>query len=48
MSSFKTGLDGESSEYAGTVKRHNVCKRYISIDTGFNQTGHAIFLHFMG
>ena len=34
------------SIYAGTVKRHNVCKRHVSIDTGFKQTeGSAIFLH---
>ena len=31
--------------YAGTVKRHNVCKRHVSIDTGFKQTERAIFLH---
>ena len=31
--------------YTGTVKRHNVCKRHISIDTGVKQTERAIFLH---
>ena len=34
-----------SVQYAGTVKRHNVCKRLISIDTGFKQIKHNIFLH---
>ena len=29
----------------GTVKRHNVCKRNVAIDTGFNQTERTIFLH---
>ena len=31
--------------YAGTVKRHNVCKRHVAIDTGFKQTERSIFLH---
>ena len=30
--------------YAGTEKRHNVCKRHVSIDTVFKQTKRAIFL----
>ena len=30
--------------YACTVKRHNVCKRHVSIETGFKQTERAIFL----
>ena len=29
--------------YDGTVKRHNLCKRHVSIDTGFKQTERAIF-----
>ena len=32
--------------YADTVKRHNVCKRPVAIDTGFKQTERVIFLHF--
>ena len=32
-------------QYAGIVKRCNVCKHHISIDTGFKQTERAIFLH---
>ena len=32
-------------EYAGTVKRHNVCQLHISIYTGFKQTERTIFLH---
>ena len=32
-------------QYAGTVKRHTVCKRHVSIDTGFKQIERAIFLH---
>ena len=37
-------------QYSGTVKRHNVCKRHVSIDTGFKQTERAIFSarHFNG
>ena len=31
--------------YAGTVKRHNVCKRHVAIDTGFKQIERTIFLH---
>ena len=31
--------------YAGTVKHHSVCKRHVSIDTGFKQTERTIFLH---
>ena len=31
--------------YAGTVKRHNVCKRHVAIDTGLIQTERTIFLH---
>ena len=31
--------------YAGTVKHHNVCKRYVAIGTGFKQSEHTIFLH---
>ena len=31
--------------HTGTVKRHNVCKRHVSNDTGFKQTERAIFLH---
>ena len=31
--------------YAGTVKRHNVCKCQVAIDTGVKQTEHTIFLH---
>ena len=31
--------------YVGTVKRHNICKRHVSNDTGFKQTERAIFLH---
>ena len=34
-----------NSVYAGIVKRHNVCKRHVFIDTGFRQTERAIFLH---
>ena len=30
--------------YAGTVKRQNVCKRHLAIDTGFKQTERTIFL----
>ena len=26
------------------VKRHNVCKRHVAIDTGFKQTERTIFL----
>ena len=33
--------------YAGTVKRHNVCKHHFAIDTGVKQTEHTIFLHVM-
>ena len=29
-------------KYAGTVKRYNVCKRHVSIDTGFER---VIFLN---
>ena len=32
-------------KYSGTMKRHNVCKRHVAIDTGFKQTEGAIFLH---
>ena len=35
--------------YAGTVKRHNVCKRHVAVDTGFpngfKQTERNVFLH---
>ena len=31
--------------YAGKVKRFNVCKRHVAIDTGGKQTEHNIFLH---
>ena len=27
-----------TSQYAGTVKRQNVCKRHVAIGTGFKQT----------
>ena len=30
-------------EYAGTVKRHNACKRHGFLDTGFTQTQRAVF-----
>ena len=30
--------------YAVKVKRHNVCKRHVAIDTGFKQTERTIFL----
>ena len=36
MSKNKIVMQGQ---YAGTVKRHNVCKRHIAIDNGFK------FLH---
>ena len=29
-------------QYAGAVKRHNVCKRHVAIDTGIKQTERAI------
>ena len=32
------------SNYSGTVKRHNVRKRHVAIDTGVKQTEQAIFL----
>ena len=31
--------------YAGTVKRHNLCKHHVAIDTGVKQTERTIFLH---
>ena len=31
--------------YADTVKRHNVCKRHVAIDTGVKQTERIFFLH---
>ena len=31
--------------YAGTVKRHNICKRHVAIGTGFKQAERTIFLH---
>ena len=37
-----TRCDGCGVEYAGTVKRHNVCKRHVSIDTSFKQTERTI------
>ena len=30
-------------QYSGTVKRHNVCKRHVSNDTGSKQIERAIF-----
>ena len=30
--------------YAVKVKRHNVCKRHVAIDTDFKQTERTIFL----
>ena len=30
-------------QYAGTMKRHNVCIRHGFLDTGFKQTERAIF-----
>ena len=30
--------------YAVKVKRHNVCKRHIAIDTGFKQTERTNFV----
>ena len=37
---------GLTDESAGLVKRHNVCKRHIAIDTGFKQAELCtIFLH---
>ena len=30
-------------QYAGTVKRHNVCNRRVATDTGFKQTERTIF-----
>ena len=42
-------LSRKSSEpfrfvYAVKVKRHNVCKRHVAIDTGFKQTERTICL----
>ena len=36
---------GMIKQYAGTVKRHNICKRHVSNDTGFKQIERDIFLH---
>ena len=33
----------ERALHAGTVKRHNVCKRHVAIGTGFKQTERTIF-----
>ena len=30
--------------YDGTVRRHNVCKRHVAIDTSVKQTERTIFL----
>ena len=35
---------GRRALYAVKVKRHNVCKRHVAIDTGFKQTERTIFL----
>ena len=35
------------SVYTGTVKRHNVCKRYIATDTGVKQTQPLFFFFFL-
>ena len=34
-----------AERYADSVKRHNVCKRHVTIDTGVKQTERTIFLH---
>ena len=38
-------MSRQGGKYAGSVKRHNVCKRHVAIDTGFKQTERAMFLH---
>ena len=47
MTIFGTSVEmipNDVDNYAVKVKRHNVCKRHVAIDTGFKQTERTIFL----
>ena len=38
------GTKEAAVQYAGTVKRHNACKRHVAIDTGVKQFERTFFL----